>query len=200
VALQAALARKVSDLEWIEHGKLFDTLKQHQFLELDAFFPEALDAVARDTGADILVTSDVTWKARITACASVIVNPATRMNLSKFGATINDSQRRPSGRPFLLTDPDTGVAFILWNNERRAAPLFKRPECDVCPQPPISVDALAKHLGGTVVLLATITDTGAIDDLVMAKSADPLLDMPALSTVRGYIFKPALDIDGKPFR
>jgi TonB family protein len=199
VALQAALAPKVSGLEWIEGEKLWDTLKQHHFLELDAFFPEALAAVARDTGADILVTSDVTWEGTHYRLRIVIVDPATRMNLARFGATINDSQRKPSGRPFLLMDPDTGVAFILWNGDRRAAPLFKRPECDVCPEPPISVDALAKHLGGTVVILATITGTGAVGDLVMAKSANPVLDAPALSTVRGYIFKPALDIDGNPF-
>jgi TonB family protein len=199
VALRAALARKISDLQWIEHDKLFDALKQHQFLQLDAFFPEALQAVAREVGADILVTSDVTWEGTHYRLRVVIVDAATRADLSKFGATINDSQRAPRGRPFLLKDPDKDVVFILWNNDHHAAPLFKRPDCDVCPQPPISVSALAKHLGGIVVLLATVTETGAVEDLVMAKSADPLLDVPALNTARGYIFKPPLDTDGKPF-
>jgi TonB family protein len=198
-ALRAALAQKIAGLQWIEHDKLTDTLRQNHFLALDAFFPEALGSVAREAGADVLITYDLIWESTHYRLRVVVTDANTRADLAKYGATVNDSQRGPTGQPFLLPDPDKPVAFILWSNDHHAAPLFKRAECEVCPQPPISVGALAKHLGGIVVLLLTVTASGGVDDVVLAKSADPLLDTPALNTARGYIFQPPLDADGKPF-
>jgi len=199
LALRAALDQKSSGVQFIEREQLIAALKERGFLAIDANFPDALPAVASDTGAQILVAADVTWETTHYRLRSVVVDPASRVQIAKFDATIDASQPGPSGIPILLDDPETRASFILWNNDRHAGHLFKIPLCDVCPPPTISVEALAKHLGGTVVLLATITATGGVENLVVAKSPDPLLESNALATVQRWTFKPALDFIGQPF-
>ena len=198
-ALESALDRKVAGLDWIQYDRLAGALTQDGFLEVDAFFPEALAAVAHDLGAQVIITSDVVWDGARYSMRVAIIDGESGTTFAKFATLLSDHQPAPSGRPFLLRDPATAAAFILWNNDRHAAPLFKKPECDVCPAPSISVDVLARHLGGKVTLLATVTESGAVDRVVVAKSPDPLLDMQALAAVRAWIFKPALDVDGNPF-
>jgi len=70
--------------------------------------------------------------------------------------------------------------------------------CLDCPLPAYSAEAVAQHVQGSVVLVATITPGGSATDIHVSKGLGFGLDEKAIEAVRTWRFQPALGPDGKP--
>jgi len=198
-ALRAALSQRLPAVQFIERAQLQSALQMRGLLAIDSYYPDALQAAAGDAGADLFLTEDLVWESAFYELHVTLSDPLSGKALAKYAIVLKDGTRGPAGQPLLLKDWETGAAFILWNGDKHSAPLFKLPQCDVCPEPPVPVQSLGKHLHGKIGFLATIDERGMPGDIVLIKSLNPALDLQALRVVRDWIFKPALGIDGMPF-
>jgi protein TonB len=70
-----------------------------------------------------------------------------------------------------------------------------RANCISCPQPIYPQIAKSAHIQGTVVLQATISKSGAIENLQVL-SGPPLLRQAAIDGVRNWLYKPTI-LDGE---
>ncbi len=72
------------------------------------------------------------------------------------------------------------------------------PSCTSCPNPSFPPAARQAKRTGIVVLQVTITPEGHAADIGLVKTGGYGLDESAIQAVRKWVFKPALDRDGKP--
>ena len=72
------------------------------------------------------------------------------------------------------------------------------PVCTHCPNPDHPPEAARRGMQGTVLMSAAITDQGRVTNLIIEKKLDHDLDQVAVTTVKSWRFKPAMNVDGKP--
>jgi TonB family protein len=105
-----------------------------------------------------------------------------------------------SGRePLVFTDPDSRTSMIIVGGRPSRSPDFQYPTCERCPDASYTRDARAHRVQGRVVLLATITEKGRTDGVVVVSGLSDGLTDRAVEAVRSWHFKPAIGKDGKPF-
>jgi periplasmic protein TonB len=66
------------------------------------------------------------------------------------------------------------------------------------PDPPVPAEARSQGISATVVVRFTITESGAVTNVTIARGSHPLLDPVILAAVRSWRYKPALSADGRP--
>jgi TonB family protein len=72
------------------------------------------------------------------------------------------------------------------------------PTCVYCPNPNFTEAAVARRAQGEILLVAVITPEGKASAIVLKKKLDKDLDQAAIDAVKGWTFKPATNVDGKP--
>jgi TonB family protein len=71
------------------------------------------------------------------------------------------------------------------------------PVCVYCPNPQFAEEAVRRHVQGSVFLSAVITPEGRASKIAVVKGPGFGLNEQAVNAVKGWKFKPALDVDGK---
>jgi TonB family protein len=198
--LRAALAARGEAAPFIERDALTAALKQRGFLSIDANDDAVLKSVAPDTGADVLVTEDILWRSSYYELHATVEALAAHGKPATFKNRLATSLPGPSGQPILLNDPETGAAMVVWNGDRKKAPLFQYPKCNVCSEPLYPLSLRLRKREGVVILQASITETGSAEDLATVETFDDDATASALQAAHLWDFKPATGIDGKPFK
>lgn len=72
------------------------------------------------------------------------------------------------------------------------------PRCTHCPNPQYSDAARSEKYQGDVSLQVVVNAEGRVDKVVVIKGPGKGLEEAAVRAVRGWRFKPAMDVDGKP--
>ncbi len=198
-SLRANLEKMVPGIHFVRRESVINILEGRGFIALDAYIPDVLKAVATSAGADILVTDTLQWQSDGYELNSEVFDAVRGKKLDEFRAKIARPVPDSGGEPLVFKDPESGVSVIVPRSKQSRPPVVENPACDRCPGPSYTPEARADKLQGRVLVLATITEQGIVEDIgVIDGLADGLTDQ-ALEAVRSWHFKPAIGKDGKPF-
>ena len=196
-SLRANLEKMVPGVQFVDRKSVVSLLADRGFIPLDAYGPDVLRSVAPLAGVETLVTDlliphpdgytlvcevdDLVHQKKLEAVRAEIVRPV------------------PAGdEPLVFTDPDSGTSVII-SRGRPSRPTGRLyPACKKCPDPSYTRDARAHGVQGVVVILATITEQGLADHIVVIRGLPDGLTDKAVEAVRSWRFRPGIGKDGKP--
>ena len=194
VALHSNLKQVIPNTEWITPDKVASSLKNHGLLPLDAYSELALRAVASESGAELLVTEDLR---RNSANALELVmqtfDAAHAKELGEFKLSFSLSDA--DGRPMVFKDPESGVSLVIDKGNPYWGEFVS---CLMCP-PVYLPDRRDTAIHGLVDVLVTVTERGAVDQIVVVKTFDEAITSELLRKLQGWRFRPAVDHEGHPF-
>ena len=197
-SLHATLEKMVPGVRFVKRENVINILEGRGFIALDAYFSDVLKAVATSAGADILVTETLQWQSDGYELTSEVSDAVQGKKLEQFRAKIAHPAPDSGGEPLVFKDSESGVSVIIPRGKQSRQSLVDHPECIRCPDPTYTAEARADRIQGRVLLIATVTEQGAAENIgVIDGLADGLTDQ-ALEVVRSWHFKPATGKDGKP--
>ncbi len=198
-SLRSNLEKAIPGVHFVKRESVIKILEGRGFLAFDAYISEVLKAVAMQAGADILVTDALQWQSDGYELNSEVFDAVRGKKLDEFRAKIARPVPDSGGEPLVFKDPESGVSAIVPRSKQSRHPGAENPACDRCPDPSYTPEALADRIQGRVLVMATVTEQGMVEDIgVIDGLADGLTDQ-ALEAVRSWRFKPAMGKDGKPF-
>jgi TonB family protein len=198
-SLRVGLEKLIPGVHIVKRESVINILEGRGFLALDAYMPDVLKAVATSAGADILVTDNLLWQSDGYELTSEVYDAVEVKKLDQFRAKIARPGSDSAGEPLVFKDPGSGVSIIISRGKQPHAPVVEYPACDKCPDPSYTPEARAARLHGRVLLLATVTEQGAAEQIGVLDGLGDGLTERALEAVRSWHFKPAIGKDGKPF-
>jgi TonB family protein len=198
-SLHGNLEKMVPGVHFVRRESIINILEGRGFMGLDAYSSDILKAVATSAGADILVTDTLEWQNGGYELTSEVFDAVQQKKLEQFRAKIARPTPDSGGEPLVFKDPESGVSVIISRGKQSRSPAFTYPACDKCPDPAYTAEARANRIQGRVVMLATITEQGAAQQVRVIYGLEDGLTDQALEAVRGWHFKPAIGKDGKPF-
>jgi TonB family protein len=202
MVLHADLEKLISGSKFIQREEALKHLADHGFLSIDAYMG-ALDVVASDAGAEVVVGED--FQRRRDGCRlhTTIVDAKHLYALADFSTGIPCSVVQTKTTPSLVKDPVTGVSMIISIPASQDAPQnispIHYPSCVSCPDPHYSGYARQHRIQGSVRVLITVTVQGMVENARAVGSVEEGLARVSLQAVSGWQLKPAVGSDGKPF-
>jgi len=197
-SLRADLEKIIPGVRFVERTNIINILEGRGFLALDASFPDVLKAVAKQAGADILVTDTLQWQSDGYDLISEAYDGVRGKKLDQFRVKIVRTQTDSAEEPLVFTDPASGVSLIVSRGNQTHSSLVEYPKCVRCPDPSYTPGARANRIQGRVVLMATVTEKGEAVSIGVVDGLDGGLTGQAVEAVRTWQFKPAIGKDGKP--
>ena len=193
-ALHSNLRQVIPNAEWITPEKVASSLKNHGLLPLDAYSGLALRAVASESGAELLVTEDLRRnRANALELVMQIFDSAHQKELGEF--KVSFSLWDADDRPMVFKGPEGGVSLVI----DKGNPYWSEfVSCLMCP-PVYLPDRRDTAIHGLVDVLVTVTERGAVDQIVVVKTFDEAITSELLRKLQGWKFRPAVDREGHPF-
>jgi TonB family protein len=198
LSLRSEIEKVVPGAALIQRESIINILEGRGFLALDAYFPDVLKAVATQAGADVLVTYTLKWKPDGYDFISEVYDSGRDKKLDQFRVKIARPQSDASEEPFIFTDPESKASFILVRGNQTQSLIAANPKCVRCPDPSYTPEARAQRIQGRVLVMATITEKGAADQIGVVEGLAAGLTGQAVEALRIWEFKPATGKDGKP--
>lgn len=195
-ALHTTLKNAISSVDLVSREKVVGLLKNHGLLDFDCYDNHALRAVTSEAGAEVLIAEDLRWKPDAYELITQVFD-AQGNELHQFKVIIPRSAPDSDELPLILKDPETGASLVIPKRKEPHSRYF--PSCEECPIPRYASVAREKGLQGMVTMLATITERGVPDHIVVLEAFDDSVTTETLKTIKGWRFKPGLGPDGKPF-
>jgi hypothetical protein len=193
-ALHSNLKQVIPNTEWITPEKVASSLKNHGLLPLDAYSGLALRAVASEAGAELLVTEDLRRNsANALELVMQVFDAVHQKELGefKFSFSLSDAD----DRPMVFKDPESGVSLVI-DKGNPHWPEFV--SCLMCP-PVYLPERRDTTIHGLVDVLVTVTERGAVDQIVVVKTFDEGITSELLRKLQGWRFRTAVDREGKTF-
>jgi TonB family protein len=197
-SLRAELAKTIPGVSFIKRESIINILLGRGFLALDASIPDVLKAVAKQAGADILVTSSLVWHPDGEELISEIYDGVRGKKLDQLRVKMARPPADPDAEPLVFTDPESGTSLIISKGNSSHSSPIEYPKCLRCPDPTYTPEARANRIQGRVLLLATVTEKGEAVNIGIIDGLDDGLTGQAVEAVRTWQFKPAVGKDGKP--
>jgi len=197
-SLRASIEKLVPGVHFVMRESVVKILEGRGFLAVDAYFPDVLEAVAVQAGADILVTETLKWQPDGYELTSEIFDSARGKKLDQFGVKIARPVPDSGGEPALFTYPDSGVSVTVSRGNENHAQFTEYPKCAKCPDPSYTQEAKAHGTQGRVILMVTVTEQGVAENIGVVDGLGDGLTDQAVEAVRNWQFKPAIGKDGKP--
>jgi TonB family protein len=198
VALRAELAKSIPGVSFVKRESIDNILKGRGFLAIDAYFPEVLKAVAKQAGADILVTSTLKWHPDGDELISEVSDEARGKKLDQFRVKLSRSPADSDEGPLVFKDPESGTSLIISKGSQSAFSRIEYPKCLRCPDPSYTPEARTSQIQGRVFLMLTVTEKGEAINIGVVDGLDGGLTGQAVEAVRTWQFKPAKDKEGEP--
>jgi TonB family protein len=200
--LHTNLEKLIPDVKFIQREEAVKHLTDHGFLGVDAYMG-ALDDVASDAGAEVVIGEDFQRKGRGCDLRTTVTDAKHLYALGDLATGISCSAVLTKTTLSLLKDPISGVSMIvplpqLLDVPAGASPIHF-PSCVSCPDPHYTGDAKQKGIQGSVRILITVTEQGAVENARAVGGVEVGLELASLRAVSGWHLKPATDSDGKPF-
>lgn len=158
-------------------------------------YTSAVEPVAVDLGADLMVTESLTGIEGGYEVSTNLTDLKKRIKVDEFKAEIARPHLGPSAEPLIFREPPVGPALVV-PRRRDSTRKGAFPTCEKCPEPPFTDEARAKKIEGFVLLVATITTQGRAEQISVVRELGGGLTDSAVQTVRQWRFKPALGPDG----
>jgi hypothetical protein len=196
VALRVELEKAIRGVQFISHDDMVSQIKKHGLLAIDAYDNQILKALSSETGATTLVTENIRWVGGHYELGNHVYDASSGKSLGQFAAKVTSSI---SGEdPFVYQDQESGVSLIVPKRKTSGFPVFRYPQCETCPAP-VYLSAGAKEVAEQVSLRVTVTEQGAVQEIVVVGSPNKAAMEASISAVSRWHLKPALDAAGKPF-
>lgn len=199
VSARADIEKLIPGVRFIKRESVINILEGRGFIALDAYFPNVLKAVATSAGADILVTDSLQWQSDGYELTSEVYDAVQGKKLEQFRAMIPRPVPDSGGEPLVFKDPESGASIIIFRGKQPRTPFVEYPACEKCPDAPYTPEARADRIQGRVLLLLTVTEQGAAEQIGVIDGLGDGLTEQALEAVQNWHFKPARGKDGKPF-
>lgn len=200
--LRVNLEKLIPDVKFIQREEALKHLPDHGYLDVDAYMG-ALDDVASDAGAEVVVGEDFQQKSGGCNLRTTITDAKHLRALGNFSIGISCSSVPTKTALSLLKDPSSRVSFIVplpqLADASPGASAIRYPTCVSCPDPHYTWDAKEKRIQGSVQILITVTEKGTVENPVAVGAVEVGLERASLRAISGWQFKPAVDSDGKPF-
>lgn len=201
-ALHANLEKMIPDSKFIQREDAVKHLTDHGFLGVDAYMG-ALDDVASDAGADLVVGEDFQRKGKGCSLRTTVTDAKHHYALGDYSTNISCSEVPTKTTLSVLKDPLSRVFMIVPLPQVEDVPLgnfrIHYPSCIRCPDPHYTGDAKEKHIEGSVRILVTVTEQGTVENAIILGGVEVGLELASLRAVSGWLLKPATGFDGKPF-
>jgi TonB family protein len=197
-ALHAELTKMIPGVSFIKRESIINILEGRGFLAIDAYFPDVLKAVAKQAGADILVTSTLKWHSDGEELISEVYDGTQGKKLDQFRVKMARPPSDSSEEPLVFKDPGSGTSLIISKGSQSYSSPVKFPKCLRCPDPSYTPEARANRIQGRVLLMVTVTEKGEAVSIGIVDGLDGGLTGQAVEVVRTWQFKPATGEDGKP--
>ena len=201
-ALRANLEKLIPGAQFIQREEALKHLPDHGFLVIDAYMG-ALDDVASDAGADLVVGEDFQRKGNGCKLRTTVADSKHLYALGDFSTGISCSEVQTKTKLALLKDPVSQAFMFVTLPELPDAPPgaspIRFPSCVSCLDPHYSGNAKEKGIQGSVRILITVTEQGRVENARAVGAVEVSLEQASMRAVSGWQFKPALDSDGKPF-
>jgi TonB family protein len=200
--LHVNLEKLIPDAKFIQREEAVKHLPDHGFLSVDAYMG-ALDDVASDAGAEVVVGEDFQWRRGKCVLRTTVADAKHLFALGDFSTGIPCSSVETKAELSLFRDPSSGVSLIVAlpqvpDYPSDASPIHF-PSCLSCPDPHYTGNAKEKRIQGSVQILITVTEQGRVEDARAIGAVDVGLELASLRAVSGWQLKPAVGVDGKPF-
>lgn len=200
--LRANLEKLIPDAKFIQREEAVKHLSDHGFLGVDAYMG-ALDDVASDTGAEVVVGEDFQRRRGVCILRTTLADAKHLFSLGDFSTGISCSSVQTKTALSLLRDPSSGVSLIVplpqsLDDPPGASPI-RYPSCLSCPDPHYTGYAKEKRIQGSVQILITVTERGTVENARAIGAVEVDLELASLRAVSGWQLKPAVGADGKPF-
>jgi TonB family protein len=188
----SALAKTNPTLRFIDGAGLGTILEAERFLAIDLVFREIAARAGQRAGADMVVTG-----------ALVPAKEGFKLVVGIFATSkeikhLSDLSERITLTPAMKELNDKPLGGVIGNVLIAGKGGVGYPTCISCPNPDFTPAARQAKRTGIVLLHLTITPEGRAADIVLFKTLGYGLDENAIEAVRKWVFKPALDRDGKP--
>jgi TonB family protein len=198
-AVKASIEKMAPAVRFAEREEVLEAVKKLGFMGLDAYNSGVLGQTASEIGADIFVTETLQWVPDGYELTSEVLDIHKDESLIKLELKAPRSTPDVEDDPVVLKDRHSGISLVIMKGKKSGFPLFRQVTCERCPHPMYTEEARKKGVRGTAVLLATVTDQAAAQNIRVAKSLDPGLGGAAMESVRSWRPNPAVGSDGKPF-
>jgi TonB family protein len=200
--LRANLEKLIPDAKFIQREEAVKHLSDHGFLGVDAYMG-ALDDVASDTGAEVVVGEDFQRRRGVCILRTTLADAKHLFSLGDFSTGISCSSVQTKTALSLLRDPSSGVSLIVplpqLSDDPPGASPIRYPSCLSCPDPHYTGYAKEKRIQGSVQILITVTERGTVENARAIGAVEVDLELASLRAVSGWQLKPAVGADGKPF-
>jgi TonB family protein len=197
-AFRVELARMIPGISFIKRESILNILEGRGFLALDAYFPGVLKAVARQAGADVLVTTALKWHPDGDELISEVSDEVKGKKLDQYRVKLSRSPADSDEEPLVFKDPGSGTSLIISKGSHSASSPIEYVKCLRCPDPSYTPEARASQIQGTVLLMLTVTEKGEATSIGVVDGLDGGLTGQAVEAVRAWQFKPAKGKEGEP--
>ncbi len=198
-SLRADIEKQVPGVHFVRRESVINILEGRGFLAFDVYIPDVLKAVATQAGADILVTDTLLWQRDGYEMSSEVFDANRGRRLDQFRVKLERPVPGSGDDPLVFTDPATQVSLIIPRGKQSGPTTVVGPVCEKCPDPAYTPEAKASGIQGRVLLLLTVSEQGAAENIGVIDGLEYGLTDQALEAVRSWQFKPAIGRDGKPF-
>jgi len=192
------LGTAVSGIQFSSKEDVVSLLKDRGFLSVDAFQEPVLRALVPTLGVEVLIVENLIWKGANYELSSKIIDVSKDKELDAFTVKIARSATDNEKEPVFFREGQIGPFLFVLRGDSNHFPPFRFPTCEKCPDPIYPEEARHKGLEGTITFLATVSEQGMAEQIVLAKSFDTSLTASALRAIQSWRFKPAIGLDGKP--
>jgi TonB family protein len=197
--LRSALQKAMPGVGFVNWQAAVRLLPRLGLLAVDAYEPNALNAVAGDAGADVLITEGAETDDHHYVLVDTVTDTHQRKQLARLTASSPMAPPGAPGVPVLYRDPNTGAYIITFAGDNSQPGSLVFAKCQSCPLPQVSTDLLQGNVEVTVRLRATINTQGRAEHIgvVQGQMRNPALTRATIQAVRGWTFQPAT-LNGKP--
>lgn len=199
--LRTSVQRQFPGAKFIDRDDAVKHLVDHGFLMIDSYMG-ALDSVGRDAGAEVVISENFERNRNTCHLKATITDAKHLYALGDVSIEIPCTEATKT-KLSLLKDPASGVSMIVPLPEvSDAESVYSHityPSCVSCPDPHYTGDAKARGIQGSVRILFTLTDQGAVENAKVLGAVEEGLAMASIRAVSGWKLKAAVGPDGKPF-
>jgi TonB family protein len=196
--LRMDLSTNIEGVQFLGKDDAVPFLTRHGLLPIDAYNNGALERVAPDVGAQLVVSEGLNWESDGYEASIRVWDSGKQRAIETLRAKIA-GVKHEFEVPMVFKDPTSGVGLIIGNDPQHKPRIFRFPMCVRCPEPRYPQELSPKRVEGIVVLLATITEQGTAQNISVLQSPNDLFTTASVEAVRGWQFKPAIGNDELPF-
>jgi TonB family protein len=196
--VRAELQKRVPGVQLFSRGDILPLLAKHGLLPVDGY-TSAAELVAPDLGAEVMVSESLKWIQQGYEAQIRVADLVKHKDVDDIKAKLARPASDSGTEPIILREPSDGPAVVVPRGDAKSAQARWFPSCEKCPEPQFTDEARAKRIEGIVVLVVTITEQGAGENISIVRALGGGLTDAAVEAVRRWRFKPAVGPDGKPF-